>query len=152
MRIKPKVVPVYAIPEAGNRCHVKILDTYISKLPQEAFATTVSIFNQFPLFPRTRSPGLQLLQWAETSWELWLKTCVQLEFPACLKLVCQRNLFKKGPAIFRSRDYVNMSVLQKNNNVQCAKCLPPTKIKLSELHQKLKWHHVHLLATKPCSQ
>ena len=32
-----KVVPVYAIPDMGVRCHVFVLDTYFSKLSQEAF-------------------------------------------------------------------------------------------------------------------
>ncbi len=36
MRVKNKVVPVYSVPEAGNRCHVKILDMYLSKLPRDA--------------------------------------------------------------------------------------------------------------------
>ena len=36
MRVANKVVPIYAIPEAGTRCYVNVLDTYFSKLPQEA--------------------------------------------------------------------------------------------------------------------
>ena len=31
-----KIVPIYATPTAGNRCHVKILDLYLSKIPPEA--------------------------------------------------------------------------------------------------------------------
>ena len=37
MRIEHKVVPIYEVPEAGTRCHVYILDLYISKLPSLAF-------------------------------------------------------------------------------------------------------------------
>lgn len=37
LHIKPKVVPLYAVPEAGDRCPVNILDTYIDKLPKDAF-------------------------------------------------------------------------------------------------------------------
>ena len=33
--MKNKVVPINAVPEAGNRCHVYILDLYFSKLPKE---------------------------------------------------------------------------------------------------------------------
>lgn len=36
IRIKNKIVPVFANPEAGDRCVVKILDTYLSKLPDRA--------------------------------------------------------------------------------------------------------------------
>ena len=36
LRVKNKTVPLYPISEAGIRCPVHILDTYISKLPQEA--------------------------------------------------------------------------------------------------------------------
>ena len=36
MRIENKVVPSYAVPEAGERCHVALLDMYFSKLPSEA--------------------------------------------------------------------------------------------------------------------
>ena len=33
LRVENKVVPVFATPTAGNRCHVRILDLYMSKLP-----------------------------------------------------------------------------------------------------------------------
>ena len=36
MRLEHKVVPIVADPEAGVRCHVYLLDLYISKLPSEA--------------------------------------------------------------------------------------------------------------------
>ena len=36
LHVKSKVVPVYACPEAGERCPVHILDQYISRLPEEA--------------------------------------------------------------------------------------------------------------------
>ena len=36
LRVKSKVVPLYACPEAGERCPVHILDKYIAKLPSEA--------------------------------------------------------------------------------------------------------------------
>ena len=35
--MKPKVVPLYAVPEAGERCPVKIVDKYIDKLSKDAF-------------------------------------------------------------------------------------------------------------------
>ena len=37
LRLKRKVVPIYACPDIGERCPVKILDTYLSKLPRKAF-------------------------------------------------------------------------------------------------------------------
>ena len=37
LRVTNKVVPVYAIPDMGVRCHVFVPDKYFSKLSQEAF-------------------------------------------------------------------------------------------------------------------
>ena len=37
LRVENKVVPIYAVEELGVRCHVRILDEYISKLPPRAF-------------------------------------------------------------------------------------------------------------------
>lgn len=36
LHVKNKVVPVIAVPEAGLRCHVRILDEYLRRLPEEA--------------------------------------------------------------------------------------------------------------------
>ena len=36
MRIENKIVPIYANSEAGDRCHVKQLDAYFSKIPDQA--------------------------------------------------------------------------------------------------------------------
>ena len=38
LHIKHKVVPLFACPEAGERCPVRILDEYIGKLPADAVA------------------------------------------------------------------------------------------------------------------
>jgi len=38
MRVTNKIVPIYASPESGTRCHVYILNKYISKVPQDAVA------------------------------------------------------------------------------------------------------------------
>ena len=35
--ISNKIVPIYAVAEAEERCHERILDLYLSKLPKEAF-------------------------------------------------------------------------------------------------------------------
>ena len=37
MRVKGKVVPVYACRDAGSRCPIHILDAYLSKLPPKAY-------------------------------------------------------------------------------------------------------------------
>ena len=37
LRVQNKVVPVDAVPEVGNRCHVYVLDLYFKNLPGEAF-------------------------------------------------------------------------------------------------------------------
>ena len=38
MRLKNKVVPIDAVEEGGNWCHVKILDLFLKKIPPEAFS------------------------------------------------------------------------------------------------------------------
>ena len=37
MRVKNKTVPIVAVPESGERCHVAVLDAYLGKLPPEAY-------------------------------------------------------------------------------------------------------------------
>lgn len=37
LHVENKVVPIDALPEVGNRCHVYVLDLYLRKLPAEAF-------------------------------------------------------------------------------------------------------------------
>ena len=36
MQVKNKLVPIVAVPECGERCHVYVVDTYFAKLPPEA--------------------------------------------------------------------------------------------------------------------
>ena len=36
MRVKNKSVPIVAVPESGERCHVATLDKYLGKLPPQA--------------------------------------------------------------------------------------------------------------------
>ncbi len=51
MRVSNKVVPIHAVPEAGSRCHVHVLNVYYSKLPPEA-----SKRDNFYLQPVTKLP------------------------------------------------------------------------------------------------
>ena len=37
LRVKNKVVPIHAVPEAGEHCHVYVLDRYLEKIPEAAF-------------------------------------------------------------------------------------------------------------------
>ena len=41
LHVSTKVVPVFACPDAGERCAVYLLDLYLSKLPNEAFEQDV---------------------------------------------------------------------------------------------------------------
>ncbi len=47
LHIKPKIVPLFACPEAGDRCPVTILDKYITKLP--VYAQEQDLFYLRPL-------------------------------------------------------------------------------------------------------
>ena len=51
IRLKNKVVPVFANPEAGDRCVVKILDVYISKLPSRAREEDIFYLQPLPAVP-----------------------------------------------------------------------------------------------------
>ena len=46
MKVENKVVPVYACSQAGVRCHVKLLDLYLSKLPDGARQKDIFIADQ----------------------------------------------------------------------------------------------------------
>ena len=41
LRVKNKSVTIYSVSEAGDRCHVSVLDLYFSKLPKEAIERNV---------------------------------------------------------------------------------------------------------------
>ena len=58
LRIKGKVVPVYACSDLGERCPVKILDTYLSKLPPKAHVDDI-----FYLRPLSKIPTDHSLPW-----------------------------------------------------------------------------------------
>ena len=49
--LKNKLVPVFANPEAGDRCVVKILDVYISKLPSRAREEDIFYLQPLPAVP-----------------------------------------------------------------------------------------------------
>ena len=53
MHVPNKVVPIYSCPAAGKRCHVHLLDLYLSKLPKGALEK--DIFYVCPL-PRVSDP------------------------------------------------------------------------------------------------
>ena len=55
MRLESKIVPIVADPEAGVRCHVYLLDLYISKLPSEAVMN--DLFYCHPLQPISDTDG-----------------------------------------------------------------------------------------------
>ena len=55
LHVKSKVVPVFACPEAGEKCPVHILDLYLSKLPKEG---TQDVFYLRPLEKIPLDPSL----------------------------------------------------------------------------------------------
>ena len=59
--ISNKIVPIYAVAEAGERCHVHILDLYLSKIPKEAFER-----DNFYLRPLTALPANPVGPWFST--------------------------------------------------------------------------------------
>ena len=58
LHFKPKIVPLYACPEAGDRCPVTILDEYINRLPVYAHEQDL-----FYLHPLPNVPGDPSLPW-----------------------------------------------------------------------------------------
>ena len=55
MRVENKIVPVIANPEAGIRCHVAILDLYLSKIPASAVSKDVFYLQPVPKVPSDSS-------------------------------------------------------------------------------------------------
>ena len=53
--ISNKLVPIYACPASGERCHVFILDVYYSKLPEQAFSKDVFYLKPAKLVPTDRT-------------------------------------------------------------------------------------------------
>ena len=109
LHVKSKVVPLFACPEAGDRCPVRILDEYISKLPQDAIAH--DLFYVRPLEnipPAPSSPwyssvavGKHTLNQKVKNMCLQAgitgnKACVRLVQPKCMIMELQRNLSKRG--------------------------------------------------------
>ena len=52
LHVKPKVVPLYAVPKAGDRCPVMIIDKYINKLPKDAFKKDLFYVRPLPTLPK----------------------------------------------------------------------------------------------------
>ena len=50
--VKPKIVPIYAVPDVGERCPVNILDKYIEKLPKESFLKDIFYVRPLYLTPK----------------------------------------------------------------------------------------------------
>ena len=55
MHVPNKIVPIYSTPEAGERCHVHILNMYLSKLPE--YAISKDVFYLRPLSRVSTSPS-----------------------------------------------------------------------------------------------
>ena len=60
LRIKGKVVPVYACSDLGERCPVKTLDTYLSKLPPKAHVDDIFYLRPLSKIPTDHSLGKAL--------------------------------------------------------------------------------------------
>ena len=61
MRVENKVVPSYVVPEVGERCHVAILDLYLSKVPSDALEK-----DNFYLRPLQNKPDDPCAPWFTT--------------------------------------------------------------------------------------
>ena len=58
LNLENKLVPQYAQPEMGERCHVSLLRSYLSKLPESAFERDI-----FYLKPKACAPFSPLEPW-----------------------------------------------------------------------------------------
>ena len=61
LHVKPKIVPIYDVPDAAERCPVNILDKYIEKLPKESFLK--DIFYVRPLYLTPKIQKIHLFLW-----------------------------------------------------------------------------------------
>ena len=51
MHIQNKVVPICSSPQVGERCHVHVLDFYLSKLPKDAIDRDIFYLRPLPAVP-----------------------------------------------------------------------------------------------------
>ena len=51
VEIQNKVVPIYSSLQAGERCHVHVLDLYLSKLPKDAIDRDIFYIRPLPAVP-----------------------------------------------------------------------------------------------------
>lgn len=105
LRVENKSVPILATPEAGNRCHVHILDLYLSKLPPIAKDKDLFYWRPFDTVPKdpaapwyTASPvgknvlGDMMKNICKEAGIVGKKT-EQLEHQSFLQLVFQRESY-----------------------------------------------------------
>ena len=78
--ISNKIVHIYPLAKPGERCHVCILDRYLSKLPKEAFGRDNFYLRPLTALPANPVvPGSALSQLAEMSWHKWFHKCVRMQ-------------------------------------------------------------------------
>ena len=105
LQLEHKSVPSYANPDAGVRCHVFLLDLYISKLPKEAVTKDIFYCRQLPSLPTDETKpwyaavpvGRNVLtkMVATMCAEAGIKgTKSNHSLVHCLMLECQKRLFR----------------------------------------------------------
>ena len=85
LRVENKAVLSYATPEAGIRCHAKLLDMYLSKIPPEAKKKDV-----FYLHPVAKKPTDPVAPWYHTGRRCLGRWC---------QICARRQAFQKGQTI-----------------------------------------------------
>ena len=63
LKIENKIIPIYCNAIAGDRCHVKQLDLYLSKLPEKA------LYLAFYFRPLPKIPEDACKPWHSATWQ-----------------------------------------------------------------------------------
>ena len=78
MRLDHKTVSSFADPEAGNRCHVHLLDLYIRKLPIEAVEKDIFYCRPPPSLPSDPyKPWFSAVPVGRNHFQRWYLVCVR---------------------------------------------------------------------------
>lgn len=127
MRVKNISVPIMAVPGAGTRCHVFILDTYLSKLSPEALEKDNFYVQPVPSFDVSKAWFTARPVGKNSLGRMVKEICVNAGISGCktnhslratgvsyFKQRCRKRLLRRDLVIYLPMAYVNISEPQPN--------------------------------------
>lgn len=96
LRVQNKVVDIFKNPEARDRCHCRLLDLYIEKVPPEAIEK--ELFYYCPIEKKAPPSPLD-----GTNFHRWFQRCVNLEVSQVIKQTIAFG--RQGPPSYTKQKY-----------------------------------------------